>query len=89
MFKELFTESREDIKRKYLTPNFNYEYLKELKTKPGRLYIQYKDSRARSGLSSGNVIKLDKKGVVIDSNRFGETNIEIPYKDITFATNIK
>ncbi len=91
MFKELFTESREQTKQQYLKRKYDFNTLKPMfkKNKPSNLLIQYKDNRSRTGISSGYVKEMNKLGVVIERNSFGETDIDVPYEEITWADNVK
>jgi hypothetical protein len=55
----------------------------------GNVYAQYTDTRSRSKLSSGNIVKLTNDSVIIDRNNFGEKDIEVKFDLIQFATNMK
>jgi len=92
MFKKLFTENREQTKKDYLTKSYDEKSIKELdkrKKNGSVVYIQYKDKRSRSGISGGDVLGFDSKGVIVKSRFNPDEKITIPYDDIKYADIIK
>jgi hypothetical protein len=59
--------------------------------KKGNVLIQYKTSKSRKGVASGNTISISNDGVKIKSSFADEFNKEviIPFKDISLADNVK
>lgn len=85
-FRELFlNENRAETKKAFLTHSYDEEDIQAL-MKKGKVYIQYKEPKSRSGLSGGNVKFISKEGVTIDS-KFGGTK-EVPFDSISLATNV-
>lgn len=90
-FKDKFiSESREEIKQSFLSKNYTKNDLEAL-MKKGSTTIQYKTTKSRKGVASGEVISVSSDGVKIKSSFADELNKEIiiPFKDITVADNVK
>ena len=90
MFKELFTESREETKAAYLNPGYSVKDAEKLlkQAKPGTYaYAQYNCKKSRSGICSGEIIDTEKGKVVI-LNTFDEL-VEVDPKNITMLDVIK
>ncbi len=62
MFKDLFTESRDELKAAYLKSKYTMKDVKKLlqdaEKNEYRVYVQYPDKRARNGLGSGDVVNI-------------------------------
>lgn len=87
-FRDLINENRDQIKAAYLKVSFDKEKLEKLMDK-GNVYIQYTDTRSKSKLGSGNIVKITNDSVIIDKNKFGEKDVEVKFNLIQFATNMK
>ena len=87
-FIDFINENRDQIKAAYLKASFDKEKLEKLMDK-GNVYIQYTDTRSRSKLSSGNIVKITNDSVIIDKNNFGEKDVEVKFNLIQSATNMK
>jgi hypothetical protein len=87
-FRDFISENRDQIKATYLKATYDKDKIEKLMQK-GNVYAQYTDTRSRSKLSSGNIVKLTNDSVIIDRNNFGEKDIEVKFDLIQFATNMK
>lgn len=81
-------ENRDQIKAAYLKPSYDKNKL-EFMMKKGNVYIQFTDTKSRSKLGSGNVIKLTDDYAIIDRDKFGNTDVKVKYDIIQSAMNIK
>ena len=86
-FKELFTESREDAKKQYLSKSFDKKSIDKL-TKNGKTYIQYNEPKSRKKVAGGTVIDVTNNGVIVE-DPFGSDSVEISFDRITSADNVK
>ncbi len=88
---KIVTESRDKLKAAYLNKSYSIKdvekKLKEAKAKKARAYIQYTDKRSRSGLGSGDVIKIES-GKVWVTSRFG-SDMKIDVSDISMLDIVK
>ena len=87
-FRDFINENRDQIKAAYLKSTYDKDKIEKLMQK-GNVYAQYTDTRSRSKLSSGNIVKLTNDSVIIDRNNFGEKDVEVKFGLIQFATNMK
>ena len=87
-FRDLINENRDQIKAAYLKASFDKEKLEKLMDK-GNVYIQYTDTRSKSKLGSGNIVKITNDSAIIDKNKFGEKDVEVKFNLIQSATNVK
>lgn len=87
-FRDFISENRDQIKAAYLKATYDKDKIEKLMDK-GNVYIQYTDTRSKSKLGSGNIVKITNDSVIIDKNKFGEKDVEVKFNLIQFATNMK